>query len=159
METIQSLLEIMRSQIALYHEMADILTQEKEAAVKWDASLTNELTKKKDTLAYKEKVLSEAFVSCIRKIEKETGREGLRVEIIARELAGGLSGEMMQLRNELLELTKKVNNLNMSLKILFKSNMSLINSLFTKLRMGGRNTYGINKEYSTTRTSTICQTG
>lgn len=159
METIHALMEIMESQTKLYTEMAEILTEEKEAAIKWDSSRTNELTKRKDTLSYKEKFLSEAFVNCIRKIEKETGREGLRVEIIARELAGDKSEELMQARNNLLELTKQVNNLNTSLKILFKSNMTLINGLFTRLRVGGRNTYNINKAYKTTRTSTICQTG
>lgn len=159
METIQTLMEIMESQATLYNEMIDILTQEKEAAIKWDAARTNELTKRKDTLSYKEKVLSEAFVNCIRKIEKETGREGLRVEIIAKELAGEKSAELMLSRNNLLELTKKVNSLNTSLKVLFKSNMTLINSLFTRLNMGGRTTYSINKAYKTARTSTICQTG
>ena len=159
MENITALIEIMQSQKKLYIEMKAILEEEKQAAIKWDAERTNELAKTKDTLTYKEKFLSEAFINCIRKIEKESGREGLRVEIIAREMAGEYSAELAELRNDLITLTRDVNSLNTSLKILFKTNMTLINGLFSKLGIGGRNTYGINKAYKTARTSTICQTG
>ncbi len=159
MENITALIEIMQSQIKLYTEMVSILKEEKQAAIKWDSKLTNELAKAKDTLTYKEKFLSEAFVNCIRRIEKESGIDGLRVETIARDMAGEYSEELMALRNELMDLTKEVTSLNTALKILFKSNMSLINGLFTKLGVGGRNTYSMNKAYKTVRTSTICQTG
>lgn len=160
MNSIQTLLDIMQSQKKLYTELLSILTEEKEAAINWDAKLTNELTKKKDTLIYKEKVINEAFVSCIRKIEKETGREHLRVEHIANEIADQeLKPSLLELRHDLLSLTKKVNECNTSLKIIFKTNTSLIEGLFNKLGMGGRSTYGITKEYNTSRTSTICQTG
>ncbi|MGE4266608.1 MAG: flagellar export chaperone FlgN [Deferribacterales bacterium] len=159
MENIKALLEIMDSQKKVYTEMLSILQQEREAAMKWNAARTNELAKTKDTLAYKEKVINEAFVNCIKKIEKQHEREGLRVEIIARELAGEYSSELMAVRNELVTLTKKVNDANTSLKILFKTNMTLIDGLFQKLGIAGRNTYGISKQYKSVKTSTICQTG
>lgn len=159
MESIQTLLDIMESQKKLYTELMSILTEEKQAAIAWDANKTNELTKIKDTLTYKEKVINEAFVSCIRKIEKETGREHLRVEHIAKEMAGDLREPMLALRQDLLTLTRKVNDCNTSLKIIFKTNTTLIDGLFSRLGLGGRNTYGITKGYNTMRTSTICQTG
>ncbi|TCK62108.1 flagellar export chaperone FlgN [Seleniivibrio woodruffii] len=159
MENIKALLEIMDSQKKLYNEMLSVLQEEKEAAIRWDSARTNELAKTKDTLTYKEKFINEAFVNCIKKIEKEHGLEGLRVEIIARELAGEHSTELMAVRNELVSLTKKVNDANTSLKILFKTNMTMIEGLFQKLGVAGRNTYGISKQFNTGKTSTICQTG
>lgn len=159
MESIQTLIDIMESQKTLYTDLLSILNKEKEAAIQWDAKTTNELTKTKDTLVYKEKVINEAFVSCIRKIEKESGKEPLRVENIAHELAGDLREPMLALREELMQLTRKVNECNTSLKIIFKTNSAMIDGLFSRLGLGGRNTYGINKSYNTQRTSTICQTG
>jgi len=159
MESVKNLLEILKSQELLYLDMVQILESEKDSAVTWDSEKTIELVKKKDTLAYKEKILDEAFVKSIRKIEKETGREGLKVETIAKELGGEYAQELSEIRLRLMKLLGKISELNTSLKILYKTNISLIESVFGRLGIAGKQTYGINKDYRTSKTSTISKTG
>ncbi|PLX67821.1 MAG: hypothetical protein C0603_06785 [Denitrovibrio sp.] len=159
MESVKDLIEILKSQETLYSEMRDILEAEKECVVTWDAEKTIDLVKKKDTLAYKEKILDEAFRKCLKKVEKETGVEGLKVLDIADSHAGEYSEELHEVRNNLILVVRDISELNLSLKILYKTNISLIDGVFSKLGIAGTNTYGINKGYSQARTSTISRTG
>jgi len=158
MQNINDLMDILRSQETVYSEMLSILIQEREAVTKWDSEKTLELAKLKDTLAYKEKILDEAFVGCLKKIQKETGRDDIKVEDIASEFAGEFKEEMTELRLKLLELAKGVYEQNNSLKILYKTNISLIEGVFGRFGLAGKTTYGISG-YQTGKTSTICQTG
>ncbi len=77
MESVKDLIEILKSQETLYIEMRDILEAEKECVVTWDAEKTVDLVKKKDTLAYKEKILDEAFKKLSEK--KLRKRQGLKI--------------------------------------------------------------------------------
>lgn len=159
MENVKNLLEILNSQETLYTEMKDILEAEKECVVTWDAEKTIELVKKKDTLAYKEKVLDEAFRNSLKKIEKDMGREKLRVQDIPEEVSGEFHIELQETRKRLLSLIGEVSAINTSLKILYKTNISLIEGVFGRLGLAGKNTYGVNKNYSSSKTSTISRTG
>jgi flagellar biosynthesis/type III secretory pathway chaperone len=159
MESVKDLLDILSSQITLYEEMKTILEQETECVVTWDANRTIELVKKKDTLAYKERVLDEAFRASLKRIAKDLELDSVRVQDIPEEYAGELYQEMSEARKRLIALVKEVGRLNESLKILYKTNVSLIEGVFGRLGIAGKHTYGINKGYAKGRTSTISQTG
>jgi len=159
MESVKDLLDILIAQEILYQEMKQILEDETECVVTWDANKTIELVKKKDTLAYKEKVLDEAFRASLKKISKELDVESLRVQDIPEEHAGEHHEELTEARERLLKLVKEVGRLNESLKILYKTNVSLIEGVFGRLGIAGKQTYGINKGYAKGRTSTISKTG
>lgn len=159
MESVKDLLEILKAQETLYGEMKDILEQETQCVVTWDANQTVELVKKKDTLAYKEKVLDEAFRASLKRIGKELETDELRVQDIPAEFAGEYHTELTETRGRLIAVIKEVARLNDSLKILYKTNVSLIEGVFGRLGLAGKNTYGINKGYSKSRTSTISKTG
>lgn len=159
MECVKDLLEILKSQETLYIEMRGILEAEKECVVTWNAEKTIELVKKKDTLTYKEKFLDEAFKSSMKKMEKELGISGLKVQTIPAEISGEYHSELQEMRKKLLKLINEITTLNMSLKILYKTNISLIEGVFGRLGIAGKNTYGINKGYAKAKTSTISRTG
>ncbi|ADD69233.1 hypothetical protein Dacet_2473 [Denitrovibrio acetiphilus DSM 12809] len=159
MELVKDLIDILKSQEKLYQEMKHILECETECVVTWDANKTIELVKKKDTLAYKEKILDEAFRTGLKKIEKELGVEKLRVQDVPEEFAGEYHSELTEIRLKLITVVKEVARLNDSLKILYKTNMSLIEGVFGRLGLAGKNTYGINKGYGKGKTSTISKTG
>jgi hypothetical protein len=158
MHNIKDLLDILKSQEKLYSEMLSILTQETESVSTWDSEKTLELAKKKDTLTYKERILDEAFTNCLKKVQKEIGRSDLKVDEIAASFAGEYSEEMTDVRARLIRLVNDVQIKNNSLKILYKTNISLIEGVFGRFGLAGKNTYGING-YNTGKTSTICQTG
>jgi len=155
MESVKDLLDILIAQEILYQEMKQILEDETECVVTWDANKTIELVKKKDTLAYKEKVLDEAFRASLKKISKELDVESLRVQDIPEEHAGEHHEELTEARERLLKLVKEVGRLNESLKILYKTNVSLIEGVFGRLGIAGKQTYGINKGYADTNIATI----
>jgi len=159
MESVKDLLGILASQETLYEEMKNILEQETECVVTWDANKTIELVKKKDTLAYKERVLDEAFRASLKRIAQDLELDSIRVQDIPEEYAGESYEEMSEARKRLIALVSDVGRLNESLKILYKTNVSLIEGVFGRLGIAGKQTYGINKGYSKGRTSTISQTG
>jgi flagellar biosynthesis/type III secretory pathway chaperone len=159
MESVKDLVEILKSQILLYEDMKSILEAEKECVVTWDADKTIELVKRKDTLSYKEKVLDEAFRNSLKKIEKDSGRENLRVQDIDAAIGGEYTSEIQLSRSKLIALINSIQDLNTSLKLLYKTNISLIDGVFSRLGLAGKNTYGVNKGYTSGRTSTISRTG
>jgi len=159
MESVKALIEILKSQETLYTEMRDILEAEKECVVTWNAEKTIDLVKKKDTLAYKEKVLDEAFRTCLKKIEKEEDHEGLKVSDVVELYAGDDADDLSGVRKRLIKLVDEIKDINISLKILYKTNISLIDGVFSKLGIAGSNTYGLNRGYNNSRTSTISRTG
>lgn len=159
MTLVKDLLDILKSQETLYSEMKQILEEETDCVVTWDADKTIELVKKKDTLSYKEKILDEAFRASLKKIEKEMGIESLRVQDITEDFAGEHYSELTEIRLRLIALVKDIGSLNESLKILYKTNMTLIEGVFGRLGLAGKNTYGIDRGYGKSRTSTISKTG
>lgn len=159
MNSVKDLLDILMSQETLYIEMREILEAEKGCVVTWDAEKTIELVKKKDTLSYKEKVLDEAFRSILKKLQKELDIDSLRVQDIPAEAAGEYHEDIQNARTRLLKLISEISTLNTSLKILYKTNITLIQGVFGKLGLAGRNTYGMNRAYGNAKTSTISKTG
>lgn len=160
METIQNLIEILESQCVLYSEILEIMESEKNAVVKWRFQDTFDLTKKKDTLIYKEKILDEARAKAVRKLESEFGEENLKIsDIISLTDNEEQNLHLTALHSRLKLITDRLQDENLSLKILYRTNMSFIEDLFSNTGLGSKTVYGINRTYSSVRTSTLDHRG
>jgi len=60
METIQSLIGVLKQQVELYTVLYNLLKEEKGYISKWQIDKTLEVVKQKETILYKEKILDEA---------------------------------------------------------------------------------------------------
>ncbi|MCD8491085.1 MAG: flagellar protein FlgN [Geovibrio sp.] len=115
---------------------------EKEAVSKWNVDDTLELTKRKDTLVYKEKLLEEARRTIIKKISMDEGRDEISLsEIIDLTNEAELRQEFSQVRNNLKNVMHRLNDENLALKILYRTNISLVNDFFERLGITAGSTY------------------
>lgn len=143
METIRSLIDLLKSQVVLFQEMRDIVRAEKECVTRWDAQATLELAKKKDTLTYKEKILEEARRTIVRTIAGELGLEEPNVSDIIKAVADTqVKDELVSLRADLTKLARELQAENTSLKLLYKTNIGLVNELFTRAGLRETSVYG-----------------
>ncbi|WP_265822929.1 flagella synthesis protein FlgN [Geovibrio ferrireducens] len=142
MDKFRNLLDILKSQCELYSELASVMALEKEAVSRWNVDDTLELTKRKDTLVYKEKLLEEARRTIIKKISMDEGRDEISLsEIIDLTNEAELRQEFSQVRNNLKNVMHRLNDENLALKILYRTNISLVNDFFDKLGITAGSTY------------------
>ncbi|MCD8567984.1 MAG: flagellar protein FlgN [Geovibrio sp.] len=142
MDKFRNLLDILKSQCELYSELASVMALEKEAVSKWNVDDTLELTKRKDTLVYKEKLLEEARRTIIKKISMDEGRDEISLsEIIDLTNEAELRQEFSQVRNNLKNVMHRLNDENLALKILYRTNISLVNDFFERLGITAGSTY------------------
>jgi flagellar biosynthesis/type III secretory pathway chaperone len=142
MDKFRNLLDILKSQCELYSELASVMALEKEAVSRWNVDDTLELTKRKDTLVYKEKRLEEARRTIIKKISMDEGRDEISLsEIIDLTDEAELRQEFSQVRNNLKNVMHRLNDENLALKILYRTNISLVNDFFDKLGITAGSTY------------------
>jgi flagellar biosynthesis/type III secretory pathway chaperone len=142
MDKFRNLLDILKSQCELYSELASVMALEKEAVSRWNVDDTLELTKRKDTLVYKEKLLEEARRTIIKKISMDEGRDEISLsEIIDLTDEAELRQEFSQVRNNLKNVMHRLNDENLALKILYRTNISLVNDFFDKLGITAGSTY------------------
>ncbi|GAB1535831.1 hypothetical protein ADMFC3_14620 [Geovibrio sp. ADMFC3] len=143
MDRFRNLLDIMKSQCELYSELASVMALEKEAVARWNVDDTLELTKRKDTLVYKEKLLEEARRTIIKKISMDEGRDEISLlEIIDLMDEDNLRQEFNQVKADLKLVMHRLNDENLALKILYRTNISLVNDFFDKLGITAGSTYG-----------------
>ncbi len=142
MDRFRNLLDILKSQCELYSELASVMALEKEAVSRWNVDDTLELTKRKDTLVYKEKLLEEARRTIIKKIGMDEGRDEISLsEIIDLTDEAELRQEFSQVRNNLKDVMHRLNDENLALKILYRTNISLVNDFFDRLGITSDSTY------------------
>lgn len=143
MDRFRNLLDILKSQCELYSELASVMALEKEAVARWNVDDTLELTKRKDTLVYKEKILEEARRTIIKKISMDEGRDEISLaEIIDLTDGAELRNEFNQVRTDLKNVMHRLNDENLALKILYRTNISLVNDFFDRLGITSGSTYG-----------------
>ena len=133
MEIIQNLIDVLTSQSVLCDDLLALLKEEKKYIAKWDIDKTLEITKSKDTLLYKEKLLDEARTQIIKKIQGESEAEFNLTEIIEGledvEMANNLSKVQDQLRKK----ARVIQAENISIRLLYKTNMKMISDVFEKI--------------------------
>jgi flagellar biosynthesis/type III secretory pathway chaperone len=143
MDRFRNLLDILKSQCELYSELASVMALEKEAVARWNVDDTLELTKRKDTLVYKEKLLEEARRTIIKKISMDEGRDEISLlEIIDLMDEDNLRQEFNQVKADLKLVMHRLNDENLALKILYRTNISLVNDFFDKLGITAGSIYG-----------------
>jgi flagellar biosynthesis/type III secretory pathway chaperone len=143
MEKLINLLDILKSQCELYSELVNVMNLEKAAVSRWQVDDTLELTKRKDTILYKEKVLEEARRTLMKKISMDADTDRISLsEVIDLTDDQQLKSEFVKVRNDLKNLVGRLNDENLALKILYRTNISLVNDFFDKLGITSNATYG-----------------
>ncbi len=69
-EWVKNLIEILEEEIQVFEIMLLLLEKEREAVIEGDISKLINITKEKETLAIREKLLEEARISCLTKANK-----------------------------------------------------------------------------------------
>ena len=142
MDKFKNLLDILKSQCELYGELASILAIEKEAVAKWNVEDTLELNKRKDTIVYKERLLEEARRTSIKKICLIEGKDDMTVSDIIEFLEDEeLKAEFADIKIKLLAVMDLLSSESLALKILYRTNISLVNDFFDRLGITAGETY------------------
>lgn len=142
METIQSLIGVLKQQLSLYKELLHLLKEEKTYITKWQIDKTLEVVKQKETILYKEKLLDEAREKIAKKLQKELGlSNGSLNSLIENCSDESIKEELKQLKSEILEITNSIFNENMSIKILYHTNLQLIRDFFEQMGLAESSSY------------------
>jgi len=150
METIQSLIGVLKQQIELYHSIYELLKEEKSYISKWQIDKTLETVKKKETLLYKEKILDESRDRIAKNIQKKLSlRNASLSELVDAIEDRSIKDELISLRKEILDITNKIYSENMAIKILYHTNLQLIRDFFEQIGMIGSSSYD---SFGTTQT-------
>ncbi len=141
MASINTLKELLRSQISLYTEIIEVLTKEKNAIVTWDFSETNTLLAKKEKLIHKEKLLEEARKSLAERVKTELNAKDNTLSSIIEVAPEEDKDELALIKKEFQKIVVGINNESMALKILYSTNIKVMNGLYTQLGILSSNTY------------------
>lgn len=134
METIQNLIGVLKQQFELYTTIYQLLKEEKTYISKWQIDKTLEIVKQKETLLYKEKILDEAREKIAKTLQKYfcLGNASLK-SIIEYCNDESIKKELSNLRLALIDITNKIYNENMAIKILYHTNLQLIREFFEQM--------------------------
>ena len=130
MENTKHLTEVLKSQISLYTELADLIVAEKEAIVSWAVEETVELTKKKAELLRREKIQEQARRTLLKKMAAEAGDELNLNDVIALITDEAEAEHMRELQKTLVALISRLQAENLSLRSLYITNNKLISDFF-----------------------------
>ena len=132
METIRNLIDVLESEFALYEELLELLISEKKIITEWDIDKVVEITKIKDTLLYKEKLLEEAREKIINKISNKNEKEMSLTNIID-ELNDEMEKEkLLELKNNISNVITKIQMETFAVKLLYNTNMKIIGDIFER---------------------------
>ena len=153
MASINTLKELLRSQISLYTEVIDVLDKEKNAIVSWDFSETNTLIAKKEKLIHKEKLLEEARKSLAERVKTELNAKDNTLSSIIEVAPDDDKDELIEIKKQFEKIVVGINNESIALKILYSTNLKVMNDLYTQLGILSTNTY--DKKKSSSSPSTV----
>ncbi len=133
METILNLINVLESECTLYAELLELLINEKKLISEWNTDKIVEVTKIKDTLLYKEKLLEEAREKIHKKINTEFGEELTLSSIINKINDNEQKEKLLKLQLEIKSLADKIQRENFSVKLLYNTNIKIIGDMFDKI--------------------------
>lgn len=151
-----NLVEILKSQVAHYTEIRDELLEERSAVTSWDTKALFELNKHKEQLVKKEKLLEEARKTLSTRIMQEYGLPEDTVSAIIDVCDNEeVRDELISLRDKLINLVSEISQITVSLKVLYSTNLKIMNDV--KVRMGYQpaNKYGMDKSSVSTMPSSL----
>lgn len=143
MEDIRHLSEVLKSQVGLYSELAELMSCEKQSIVSWAIDKTVEITKQKEMLLRRERIQEEARNALLQKIATNLNVEHVTLSDVIRHTADTeLCDILRQLGDRLVELVTRIHEENLSLRMLYNTNSRLINDFFTAAGMTQGSAYG-----------------
>jgi hypothetical protein len=120
--------EVLKSQVSLYAEIAENIGLEKEAIVSWSVGKTVELTKAKEELLRREHIQVEARNLLLSQIARQKGADSVSIaEVIDYAKDTPYCAELELLCQKLVELITKIQAENLSLRMLYATNSRMIN--------------------------------
>lgn len=160
MEAIRHLTEVLKSQVALYSELSDLITLEKEAISTWAVNKTVEIAKKKEDILRREHIQQEARKLLLEKIAAEYNTESMTITDVLKAVNGTEYAETLEpLCDHLIGLIKTIHMENVALRMLYNTNSKMIHEFFTQAGLVENvSTYAPGAK-STTRLSTIHRIG
>ena len=150
-----NLVEILKSQVAHYTDVRDTLAEEKTAVTSWNTKAVFELNKHKEQLVKKEKLLEEARKTLSMRIMQEYGLSEDTVSAIIEVCDEEVREELISLRDNLLILVSEISQITVSLKVLYSTNLKIMNDV--KVRMGylPSNKYGMEQSNTSSIPSSL----
>lgn len=142
METIQSLMGVLRDQISILEDLKMLIEQEKVYITSWNIDKVIETAKSKDTIVYKERILDEAKDKYIKKYCLENGISSFTIgDVIDTLKDKEQQAQILALLEKLRSLAVDVRNGNMAVKILYGTNLRLISDFFDKIGLNSNVLY------------------
>lgn len=151
-----NLVEILKSQVTHYTDVRDSLAAEKTAVTSWDTKTMFELNKHKEQLVKKERLLEEARKTLSMRIMQEYCLSEDTVSAIIDVCNDdAIRDELISLRDNLLMLVSEISQITVSLKVLYSTNLKIMNDV--KVRMGylPSNKYGMEQNTSSSIPSSL----
>jgi len=71
MELMSNLIDVLKLQYSLYNDLLELMMKEKVYITQWNSAEIISISKKKNTIFFKEKVLNEARLKTIAQLDKE----------------------------------------------------------------------------------------
>lgn len=144
MESVGNLIQLLRSQLALYQQIRDLLAREKRTIIEWKFTDTSSLVKDKEVLLRKESILEEARKTLVARIATEYNIESpTLLSIIAACPDDDKKQELSSLRESLTLTAQEIKNENISLRLLYSTNIRLVNDLHAKIGFMPIGKYGM----------------
>ncbi len=143
MDAIRHLTEVLKSQVALYSELCELIEHEKEAITTWAVDKTVEITKKKEEILRREHIQQKARKLLLEQIAQAHDSESATISDVIKYAEGSeYSGHLEGLCAQLVELIKKIHAENLSLRMLYTTNCRMINDFFSQAGLSDMdNTY------------------
>lgn len=144
-----NLVELLKSQVILYSEIRDVLQEEQKAIREWNVKFMFELNKKKDQLSKREKLLEEARKTLSLRIREEHSLNSDSLQDIIDCCDDQvMQDSLISLRDNLLIIVSEISQVSTTLKMLYSTNLKIIDDV--KVRMGyfPSNKYGMDKNIS-----------
>ena len=144
---ITNLIELLKSQLALYENMRDLLAEEKNAATGFNNhKALSEINAQKEQLSKKEKLLEEARKTLSLRMQRELDLPEPTILAIIEAYPESLEKtRLIELRDALLAVTAEISAITASLKIFYATNLKIINEIKSKIGFAPSNKYGMEK--------------
>ncbi len=141
-----NLVEILKSQVAHYTEIRDTLLEEQSAVTSWNTKALFELNKRKEQLSKREKLLEEARKTLSLRIQEEYNLAGSTVQDIIDCCDDVENTELLvSFRDNLLVLVSEISQVSTTLKILYNTNLKIMDDVKIRLGYVPSNKYGMEK--------------
>ncbi len=150
-DSIKNLFEILKSQVSHYTTIYETLCEERDAITNWDSNKIIELNSIKENLTKKERLLEEARKTISLRLQAEYGLNDNTLQSIIDAINDDneYKNKLINLRDSLLLLVADISKTTAMLKVVYNTNLNIINDITSKMGYIPTNKYGMDKSKST----------